>query len=98
MEVYEDFWITKKWIAQIWKKLDGAIAIVNLQKPHNRDFGWGGEGTIEKARLALAVDNGTLKIVAAKSWKGDKNPNGETIKFKIVNGCKLIQVDDWSLE
>jgi len=97
MEVYEDFWITKKWIAQIWKKLDGAIAIVNLQKPHNRDFGWGGEGTIEKARLALAIDKGTVKIVSAKSWKCRENPNGKKINFKLVGGSKFIPIDDWTL-
>ena len=97
MEVYEDFWITKKWIAQIWKKLDGALAIVNLQKPHNRDFGWGGEGTIEKARLALSIDKGTLKIVSAKSWKTRENPNGKKITFKLVGGSKFIPIDDWTL-
>jgi len=97
LEVYEDFWIIKKWIARIWKKLDGAIAIINIQKPQGRDFGWGGEGTIEKARLALAVDKGTLKIVAAKSWKGRENPNGKGITFKVVNGSEFIQTDQWSL-
>ena len=96
LEVYEDFWITRKYIAQIWRKLEGAIAIIGLQKPFGRDIGLGGEGSIEKARLYLALEGGTLKIVSAKNWKGSENPKGKTLKYKIVNGCKLIQVDDWS--
>ncbi len=96
LEIYEDFWIVKKFIAQIWRKLEGAIAIIGLQKPTGRDMGLGGEGSIEKARLYLALEAGTLKIVSAKNWKGSENPKGKAIKFKIVNGCKLIKVDDWS--
>jgi len=96
LEVYEDFWIARKWIAQIWRKLKGAIAIIGIQKPYGRDFALGGAGTIEKARLYLALESGNLKIVSAKNWKGSENPKGKTLKYKIVSGCKLIQVDDWS--
>ena len=96
LEIYEDFWIARKWIAQIWRKLEGAIAIIGIQKPPGRDFALGGAGTIEKARLYLALESGNLKIVSAKNWKGSENPKGKTLKYKIVSGCKLIQVDDWS--
>jgi len=94
--VYEDFWITRKYIAQIWRKLKGAIAIIGIQKPPGRDFALGGAGTIEKARLYLALESGNLKIVSAKNWKGSENPKGKNLKYKIVSGCKLIQVDNWS--
>jgi hypothetical protein len=98
LEVYEDFWIVKKWIAEIWRKLQGAVAIVALQKPRGRDFAFGGEGSIEKARLALAMDNGELKIISGKNWKTTENPKGKKLKYKVVAGCKLIEVDNWSLE
>ncbi|HUV58955.1 MAG TPA: hypothetical protein VMW09_02465 [Desulfatiglandales bacterium] len=96
LEVYEDFWITRKYIAQIWRKLKGAIALIGLQKPMGRDMGLGGEGTIEKARLYLSLEAGKLKIVSAKNWKGLENPKGKTLTYKIVKACKIIQVDDWS--
>ena len=51
---------------------------------------------MEKARLYLSMNNGSLKILSAKNWKGVENPNGKEIRFKIVQGCKFIQVDDWS--
>lgn len=98
LEIYDDFWQIRERIAEIWRKLDGAVAIVAIQKPRNRDIGIGGEGSIEKARLALSMDSGMLKIVTAKNWKGGENPNGKQIKFKIVQGCKLLQVDNWSLD
>lgn len=97
LEIYEDFWLVKKRIAEIWRKLEGAIAIIALQKPRGRDTAFGGEGTIEKARLALALEKGLLKIVSAKNWKGKENPNGKVIKFKLVSGCNFIPQDEWSI-
>ena len=96
LEIYEDFWLVKKRIAEIWRKLNGAIVIVGLQKPRGRDMAFGGEGSIEKARFALALEKGLLKIVHAKNWQGKENPNGKAIKFKLVSGCKFIAQDEWS--
>ncbi len=98
LEIYEDFWLVKKRIAEIWQKLDGAVAIIALQKPQARDFAFGGEGSIEKARLALALENGELKIVSAKNWKTKENPRGKRINFKIIAGSKLIESDEWNME
>jgi hypothetical protein len=98
LEIYEDFWIVKKRIAEIWRKLQGAVAIIALQKPQGRDFAFGGEGSIEKARLALALEKGKLKIVSGKNWKTKENPRDKVMKFKLAGGCKFVQTDDWSLE
>jgi len=96
LEIYEDFWIIKKWIAQIWRKLQGALAVIAIQKPRGRDVAIGGEGNSEKARLYLSLENGTLKIVSGKNWKTSENPKGKTLNYKVVHGSKLIQVDEWS--
>jgi len=99
LEIYEDFWIVKKRVAEIWRKLDGAIAIIALQKPQGRDIALGGEGSIEKARLALAMDKGQIKIVSGKNWqKTNENPKGKIIKFKLAAGCRFIETDTWSME
>ena len=55
------------------------------------------EGTIEKARLALSLDRGTVKIVSGKNWIG-RNPRGKKINFKIVGGNKFFQSDEWTLD
>lgn len=99
LEIFEDFWIVRKRVAEIWRKLNGAIAIIALQKPQGRDIAFGGEGSIEKARLALAMDKNQLKIVSGKNWqKTNENPRGKVIKFKLAAGCRFIETDAWSLE
>jgi len=95
LEVYKDFWIVGQLIQGIWEALDGALAIIALQKPIGRDIGIGGELSLDKPRLAIAMDGGTVKIVKAKAWKGDFNPNGMSIGFNIVDGCRLIPLDNW---
>ena len=101
MEVYEDFWIVGKWMNEVHKKLDKGIAIIAIQKAAStkkdqRDFGRGGELTLEKPRLYLAMDRGKIKIVKAKIWREHgQNPNGLIRHFNIINGWKFIPKGDW---
>jgi hypothetical protein len=95
LEIYEDFYEISKPLAEIHKKLKGAVAIVALQKNPGNDTGLGGYRTLEKPRLALSLDSGVLKIVKAKNWRTSENPNGKQIGFKLVDGCKLLPQGDW---
>lgn len=96
LEIYGDFYQIGARIAEIHKKLRGAVALI--QKNPGLDHGLGGYRSLEKPRLALAMDHGALKIVKAKNWRGERNPNGRVIKFKIVQGANFIAQDDWSLD
>jgi hypothetical protein len=98
LEIYENFYEISKPLAEIHKKLKGAIAIVALQKNPGNDTGLGGYRTLEKPRLALSIDSGVLKIVKAKNWRTGENPNGKQIGFKLVNGWNLIQQREWFKE
>jgi len=95
LEIHENFYEVGGLLAEIHKKLKGAIAIVALQKNRGVDTGLGGFRSIEKPRLALAMSPGVLKIVKAKNWKTSKNPNGKQIRFKIASGCKLFPQGSW---
>ncbi|MFC1534408.1 bifunctional DNA primase/polymerase [Thermodesulfobacteriota bacterium] len=95
LELHDNFYEVSGKLAEIHKKLKGAIAVVALQKNKNTDTGLGGYRSLEKPRLALAMSPGTLKIVKAKNWRTEKNPNGLQVDFKIVNGCKFIQQGNW---
>lgn len=95
LEVYEDFWKVGGHLAEIHRKLDGAIAIVAIQKNPGTDTGLGGYRGLEKPRLYLAMSPGKLKIGKAKMWATTKNPNGLETSFKIVDGCKFIQIGGW---
>lgn len=96
MEIYDEFWKLAGWIRDVHKKLNNGVAIIAIQKQSSskkdqKDYGRGGEMTLEKPRLYMAMDRGRLKIVKAKIWRShDKNPNGLTRDFKIVSGWKFL--------
>lgn len=95
LEIYENFYEIGGRLAEIHKKLNGAVALVALQKNRGVDTGLGGFRGLEKPRLYLAMDSGTLKIIKAKNWQGKENPNGKQVNFKIRNGCDFIQTRGW---
>lgn len=95
LEVSEDFFKVGGMLKSIHDKLDGALAIVALQKNRGTDLGLGGGRSLEKPRLYMALEPSKLKIVKAKNWKTDQNPNGLEMKFKTVNGCELIPQGNW---
>lgn len=96
MEIYDEFWKLGGWIRDVHKKLNKGIAVIAIQKQsssknNQKDFGRGGELTIEKPRLYLAMDRGRIKIVKAKIWRDHgRNPNGLSRDFKIVSGWKFL--------
>jgi len=104
MEIYDEFWRLGGWIRDVHKKLNKGIAVIAIQKKSNtkkdqNDFGRGGELTIEKPRLYLAMDRGKIKIVKAKIWRSrEKNPNGLIRRFKLVSGWKFLPNDEWMNE
>ncbi|HPE06288.1 MAG TPA: bifunctional DNA primase/polymerase [Smithellaceae bacterium] len=77
-------------IRQIADKLKGGIAIIAIQKPEGRDLGFGGAGTLNRARLYLSISPGTLLIKKGKIWADPfANPNGHHCHFTLAAGCKF---------
>jgi hypothetical protein len=89
LEEHEEFYKMGAYIKRIHDKLAGGIALIMIQKDVNREFGRGGIGTLEKPRLYLALDHGIMKIVKAKNWKGEENPNGLITHFKLYDGWQF---------
>jgi hypothetical protein len=105
MEINDEFYKIAGELAAIHDKLKKGIAIIAIQKnPPKKDMkgktvstdmGRGGAFGLEKPRLYLAMDAGTLKIVKAKIWKDPKiNPNNKEFHFKLVNGSKFVNVTE----
>lgn len=62
-----EFYMIPVAIAKIQAKLQGnSVATIGLQKKTNSDFAYGGEQTLKKVTLYLAMNPGKLKIVTAK--------------------------------
>jgi len=96
LEIYQDFYLVSKHLADIYKKLDGAVAVVALQKNPGQDDGRGGSFTREKPVLSLAVSPGKAKITKLKEWREDiANPNQMEFYFNLVDGCRLIKSQGW---
>jgi hypothetical protein len=77
-------------LEKIFTKLNNGIALVALQKDPGKEYGRGGAITMDLASLYLSVFPGEVKIIKAKNWKVEENPNGKVLKIKIVHGAKLI--------
>lgn len=95
LEIHDNFYEVGGMLAEIHEKLDGAIAIVALQKNKGTDTGLGGFRSIEKPRLVLAMSPNVIKITKAKNWATDNNPNGLERDFKLRAGCKFTTGEHW---
>jgi len=99
LEVKKDFYEVGGILTDIFDTLDRGVAVVGIQKPMGRDTGIGGEGTLDKARLYMAIEPGKLKIVKGKIWRQKcVNPNGMSIRWTLGGGAnfKVIKDNDGS--
>lgn len=96
-----DYYRMAPTITEIFSKLDRGVAVIAIQKRRNTDIGRGGEGTLEKPRLAISLsydrDRGffTAKITKAKIPRGGNSIDGKEIDFLIHRGVSIIPVSDW---
>ncbi|MCX5831171.1 MAG: bifunctional DNA primase/polymerase [Deltaproteobacteria bacterium] len=99
LELHDDFFKVGGMLKAISDRLKNGFCLIALQKNSGRDEGLGGARGLEKPRLYLAMDNGRLKIVKGKSWANRvNNPNGQSINFKLADGCKFITESKWTRE
>ncbi len=90
LEITEDFWKIGTWIKQIHDRLRKGIAVIAIQKKRGAELGRGGQGTLEKPRLYLAMAPNRATIVKCKNWKDEEyNPNGQELTFKLIKGCEF---------
>ncbi len=61
-----EFFMIAPALAKIQVKLKNSVAVIGLQKKTSSDWAYGGEQTVKKATLYLAMTPGKLKIVSAK--------------------------------
>jgi hypothetical protein len=96
MEIHDEFYKIGGIIKSISDRLKSGFALIAIQKNNGRDEGLGGTRGLEKPRLYLSMDAGRLKIVKAKSRVDESiNPNGLSINFKLVQGCKFVPQSEW---
>lgn len=96
LEVHDEFYKVGGLMKEIFDKLNTGVAVVAIQKNKGRDSGLGAERGMEKPRLYLSMQPGTIKIIKGKNWVSDiTNPNGMAHNFKLVAGCKFHLEGTW---
>ncbi len=85
-------------IRKIAAKLKNGIAVIALQKNSEKEFAFGGEATMNTARLYVTLTRkGILRINKAKIWKSETtNPNNLFCTFKLAGGCNFIKTSGWN--
>lgn len=99
MEISQDFSMIAEWITKIHSALESGVAVICLQKKKSEDTGRGGEFTLEKCRLGLALSYNhgvnACKIVKCKNPVGTTNPQGQERDFEIERGSAINPVSEW---
>ena len=104
VKVLDSFYLIGKIMADIAKKLDGAIAIVSLQKQYGAKTGLGGMFSQFEPVLSVNLDRGedhTIATIAKTKEYKEKyikefgHADGFEYHFKIVNGIRLHRVCYW---
>ena len=91
LEIEESFYLVAQELREIHEVLRTGIALIAIQKNANVSLGVGGRFSLDKPRLYLSMDSGSLTLTKAKNWRDrERNPNGKCWKFSLVNGWKFI--------
>lgn len=99
LEIHDEFYKVGALIKDIFDKLTTGLAVIAIQKNKGRDEGLGGQRSLEKPRLYMAMEPGKLKIVKAKNWLNPTmNPNGMCMEFKLAKGCYFKGSGTWRRE
>jgi len=76
-------------------KLTTGICIASLHKNYGSDYSYGGQRVYDAPRIVVTLENGAAKLVKAKNWASESNPNGKIIYYKLVNGHEFIPQGVW---
>jgi hypothetical protein len=96
LEIHDEFYKVGALIKDMFDKLNTGLAVIAIQKNKGRDEGLGGQRSLEKARLYMAMEPGKLKIVKAKNWVNAMvNPNNMMQEFRLAKGCYFKGEGTW---
>ena len=84
-------------LREIADKLKTGIAVVSIQKNPEKDYGYGGAGTLNRSRLYISITtSNVLTVVKGKIWRQENiNPNGMYGSFTLAAGCNFKLSGGW---
>jgi len=83
-------------IRKIYDKLENGVAFIACQKSFGIDYPRGGEGMLEKARIAVALESNSAKLVVGKNWADGVtvSPKGKEWTYSLVGGVNYVNIMD----
>jgi len=98
LEIHDEFWRVGGLLKKIHNALEGAVAVIALQKNKGTDVGRGGTHSLELPRLYIAMAPNRVKIVKGKIWKDHRrSPNNLEKTWKLSAGCLFSNESEWYL-
>jgi hypothetical protein len=95
LEIGADAYAVVEDIKHVFDRLRDGLLLIVMQKRSYKEYAVGGEGTLEKARLAVNLQHrpgigNICKITVAKNWTGKiMHPKGYECEYKIISGGKM---------
>ncbi len=90
-------------ITRIYDRMETGVTLINLQKGTDLDYAKGGEGTKDKSRLFISMqqvkdtDGGSMvavKVIKAKESKNENITNKEIHVLMSIRG-EMVPLSDW---
>lgn len=77
-------------------RITGGVVFIACQKNKDASLPKGGSGLLEKARIAISLDPGKIKLVVAKNWADNiaSSPVGKKWTYKLVGGINILNVQE----
>jgi len=92
----EGMWKIDKVLRDINDKMDDGIVVVAMQKPKNRDTGFGGDFSVMVPSVYISINDGIAKITKAKEFSEEvSNPAGKVMTFQLRNGFHFDSTGVW---
>ena len=88
-------YLVKQTLDAINEKLTTGVCVISLHKNYGSDHSYGGQRVYDAPRVVVTLENGVAKLVKAKNWATEHNPNGKILHFKLVNGHEFIPQGVW---
>jgi hypothetical protein len=83
-------------IRKIYEKLDRGIALISLQMDTGQKYAWGGQKTLDKARLYITLDKGKMTLVKAKNLTGSRKVvTGLSRAYRLTDNGSRFEWEKW---
>jgi len=101
MDLGDEIYKVGRMIRDIHETLTSGIAIIGLQKPRDRDIGYGKELGLQIPRLYISMSYfkskpiSVAEVIKCKNRRGGQNMIGKILYYKLYHGTQFVPQGVW---